>query len=117
MVALGIELGLDAPGAGYALMVFSGVFLLLMTFILAQALLPEGLDYIAATAPLVLLSTNTFACWIASGLEAPLFAGLVTLALYYSVKDKMMAVSFVCILATLTRPEGVLLGGLLLGMH
>lgn len=117
MVALGIELGLDAPGAGYVLMVFSGVFLLLMTFILAQALLPEGLGYIAATAPLVLLSTNTFACWTASGLEAPLFAGLVTLALYYSVKEKMMAVSFVCILATLTRPEGVLLGGLLLGMH
>lgn len=117
MVALGIELGLDAPAAGHVLMVLSGVFLLLMSFMLAQVLLPKGHGYIAATAPLVLLSTNSFACWTASGLEAPLFSGLVTLALYYFVKEKMMAVSFVCILATLTRPEGVLLGGLLLGMH
>lgn len=117
MVALGIELGLDAPAAGHILMVLSGVFLLLMSFMLALVLLPKGLGYIAATAPLILLSTNSFACWTASGLEAPLFAGLVTLALYYTVKERMMAVSFVCILATLTRPEGVLLGGLLLGMH
>lgn len=117
MVALGIELGLAAPAAGHILMMLSGVFLLLMSFMLALVLLPKGLGYIAATAPLILLSTNSFACWTASGLEAPLFAGLATLALYYSVKEKMMAVSFVCILATLTRPEGVLLGGLLLGMH
>ncbi len=117
LVALGIELGIDAPASGHILMMLSGVFLLLMSFRLAQALLPKGFDYIAATAPFLLLAANSFACWTASGLETPLFAGLVTLALYYATQEKMMAVSFVCILATLTQPEGVLLGVLLLGMH
>lgn len=116
-VALGIKLGLSAPVAGHILMILSGAFLLLASFKLSEILLPRGFNYIAAFAPLILLATNSFACWTASGLETPLFAGLTTLAFYYFIKEKIIAVACICVLAALTRPEGVLLGGFLLGIH
>lgn len=117
LVALGIKLGLSAPVAGHVLMIFSGIFLLLASFKLSQILLPRNFSYIAAFSPLILLATNSFACWTASGLETPLFAGLTTLAFYYFIKEKIIAVACICVLAALTRPEGVLLGGFLLGIH
>lgn len=117
LVALGIKLGLDAPVAGHILMMLSGVFLLLTSLMLSQALLPKKYSYAAALSPLILLATNSFACWTASGLETPLFAGLTTLAFYYFIKERFIAVACICVLAAFTRPEGVLLGGFLLGMQ
>lgn len=117
MAAAGIKLGLPAPLAGHWLGVFSGALLLLATYLYARLLLPVRACWLAALAPMVLLASNSFACWTASGLESPLFAGFVILALCAYGRGAMGYTLLWTVLASLTRPEGVLLAGLLLGWN
>ena len=115
LVALGVYAGLAAPEAGHVLMIASSVLMLLSTFLLVRAILPEKYQGLAVLAPFAVLANNAFASWSASGLETILFSALVALTLYFYVREKMLCAAFVCILAAMTRPEGALLAGVLLG--
>lgn len=115
LVALGIHMGLAAPVAGHFLMIVSGAFFLISTLLLVREVLPERYRYLAALAPLTLLANNGFAAWNSAGLETSLFGGFVTLALYFHLRGRLLCVAVVCILAALTRPEGVILAAVLLG--
>lgn len=116
LVAVGVYFGLAAPVAGHVLMIASTVFFLVATLFLTYAVLPDRYKNLAVISPFALLASNSFAAWSVSGLETALFGGFVTLALYFCVRGKMFSVAAVCILASLTRPEGVLLAGVLLGL-
>lgn len=115
LVALGVYMGLAAPLSGYVLMVLSGAFFLMATLMLARELLPGRYRYLAALAPLTLLASNGFAAWNSSGLETSLFGGCVALALYFYLRGRLLGVAWICVLATLTRPEGAILAAVLLG--
>ena len=115
LVALGVYSGLSAPEAGHILMIASSVFMLLSTFLLVRAILPEKHQGLAVLAPFAVLANNAFASWSVSGLETVLFSGLVALALFFHIREKMLCTALVCILAAMTRPEGALLAGVLLG--
>jgi arabinofuranosyltransferase len=114
LVALGIKLGLAAPVVGHWLCVASGALLLLATYFYAAGLLPRHARLLASFAPLLLLSFNTFVTWTSSGLEEGLFAALVLLALCAYASRRLGWACVLCMLATLTRPEGVLVAALLL---
>lgn len=116
LVAIGIYSGYAAAEAGHYLMIASSTFLLLATFLLAHAVLPEKHKGLAVLAPFAVLTSNSYASWSVSGLETTLFSGLVALALYFCVRGRMLSVAVVCILAAMTRPEGALLAGILLGL-
>lgn len=114
VVAAGIRLGWSAPVVGHWLMLLSGVLLLWSTFVYARRLLPEC-TWLAGLAPLAVLGTNAFACWTASGLESALFAATVVMAFAEQLSGRSWRVSLWCILAAMTRPEGMLLAFVLLG--
>jgi arabinofuranosyltransferase len=116
LIGLGMKLGLAAPVVCRWLSFASGAGLLIMSAVYAAALLPRGARWLAGLAPLVLLASNAFACWIAAGLETPLFALLITLALYASLRKQIYLVVCWCALATLTRPEGAVYAATLLGL-
>lgn len=115
LVALGVYAGLTAPEAGHILMIISGVFMLLSTFLLVRAVLPDRYQGLAILAPFAVLANNAYASWSVSGLETVLFSALVALAMFFCVRERMLYAAIVCILAAMTRPEGVLLAGILLG--
>jgi arabinofuranosyltransferase len=116
MVAAGITLGLSASLVGHWLGLVSGVFLLLACYVYSRSLLPKKMKWLALAAPMLLYASNSFAAWVISGLEAPLFAAWVTAALAAFTFRRIGWVLVFCILASLTRPEGALLAALLLGV-
>lgn len=113
-VAAAIRAGWSAPVAGHWLMLVSGVLLLWSSFLYARRLLPQG-SWLAGVAPLVLFATNSFACWTASGLESALFSAAVVMAFAEQLTGRSWRVSLWCILAAMTRPEGMLLAFVILG--
>lgn len=115
MVAAGMWLGMDGPQAGHWLGLFCGLGLLWASYRYAQLVLPRGGHWLAGVAPLLILASNSFACWSLSGLETPLFAWAVTAALRAYALGRMGQVAAWSICASLTRPEGALLAGVLLG--
>ncbi|MDU4250146.1 hypothetical protein [Pseudomonas sp.] len=114
LVAGGIRMGWSAPVVGHWLMLFSGGLLLWSSYRFAQRLLPRD-SWFVGIAPLVVLSTNAFACWTASGLESALFAAMVVMAFSELLAGRRWSVALWCILAAMTRPEGMLLAFVLLG--
>jgi arabinofuranosyltransferase len=115
LVAAGIALGVSAPVVGHWLGFTSGVLLLLATWFYGRSLLPAEKKWLALAGPILLYASNSFAYWTPSGLEAPLYATMVTAALTAFAINRMNWVLVFCVLATLTRPEGALLAALLLG--
>jgi hypothetical protein len=115
VVAAAIRLGIPAPLAGHWISLLSGAWLLWLSGRYAALLLPANLSWTSGLVPLVLLASNSFACWTASGLETPLFAAAGMAALYAYARGRIGRALAYCIFASLTRPEGWLLAGLLLG--
>lgn len=72
-----------------------------------MALAPKQ-RWLAAVAPWLLLSSTAFSYWSTSGLETPLFVAAVTAALVLSARGRSADATKAAAVATLTRPEGVL---------
>lgn len=75
-------------------------------------------DYVA---PALLAASSGFACWSSGGLETQMFTFWVALALYlYTAGDseprRLRGLGVVLALAAMTRPEGLLVAGVL-GLH
>jgi hypothetical protein len=115
LIAAGVALGFAAPSVTHVLSLASGAMLLLSSQLHAAQLLPAGRRWLSIAAPLALLASSSFACWTASGLETPLFAALLTFALVAYTASRIGWSCVLCVLATLTRPEGALAAALLLG--
>ena len=116
LVSLGVKLGFVADRFGYGLAMASSIGLLVATWVYAKTLLPANREWLAPLAPLILLASNAFAMWSTSGLESPLFALLAVCGFIATHKGRRDLVVLCCILAVLTRPDGVLLAAILLGI-
>lgn len=115
LVALGIALGGDAVQVGGWLVQIFGVILLVASYVYAARLLAPPMKGWAAWVPVVLVASNSFACWTSGALETTLFGCLVLLAFIDHLELRLGRVALWCVLATMTRPEGVILAGVLLG--
>jgi hypothetical protein len=115
LIAVGMALGGEAPGVAHALGWVSGLACLVAVCGFAASELPRSRMALAGMAPLVLLTSVAFPRWALSGLESPLFCAAVVSALWAQSAGRMgWATAAVCI-ATLTRPDGVLLAVALFG--
>lgn len=114
LVAVGVRFGLDAPFVSHVLALASGAAALVVTDAYARATLPERYRLVAGVAPWILLSSTSFGVWATSGLETPLFVAVATLALYFDLKARPTAAAVASVLATLVRPDGVLVAAVVL---
>jgi arabinofuranosyltransferase len=114
LVALGMKLGGAAPRVSHWLGVSSGVALLVLSYAYARCLLHPKSVLLAALAPWLVLGSTSFAIWTVSGLETPLFSALVVAALVAQARGRQTTATAACVLATLTRPEGVLVAAVTL---
>ena len=113
--ALGLLLGADVRWWSTTLGVLAGGGTLLAAWRLAVDVAPVRLRGIAVVALVVLAGYPALAWWAASGMETTLFTLLVTVAIWRHVRDGAgSVVAPVCLaLASMTRPEGWLLAGVL----
>ena len=117
MVAGGLELGLQAETAGHLLSLLSGMAALLLALVYTRACLPPGRGWLAGFAPLLLLSSPSFAVWSSSGMETPLFTAALTAALAAEARRRPALLTAALAVASLTRPEGALAAAVLYGFH
>ena len=117
LVAGGMALGFAPEGVGHALGVGSAVATLLAAHAYSRALLPPSHAAWACLAPWIVWSSASFGLWSVSGMETPLFVAAATLAFAAQAGGQPGRASGWAILATLTRPEGVLVGGAVLAFH
>jgi hypothetical protein len=78
-------------------------------------------SFMAIVAPALLALSSGFACWASGGLETQMFTFFVTLALYFYVRADGEGRHYrklgpILALAAMTRPEGLLVAGVL-GLH
>lgn len=113
LVALGVLLGADAPTLGHVLGLASGIAVLGLTFGYAWSSLkrPE----LAALSVLIVLASASLSRWSASGMETPLFTAAVVGAVWSLRCGRVGAMTASLCIATLTRPEGVLVACVLYG--
>lgn len=115
LVAVGLALGCEAKAAAHALGLASGVAALVATFGYARTGLASERSWLAALAPVLVLSSTAFPRWSTSGMETPLFVAAVMAALWAQAAGRMgWATAWVCV-ATLTRPDGALLAAVVFG--
>jgi arabinofuranosyltransferase len=115
LLALAEVLGVASPLTAHVLGAASGAFTLVLTFLLCRAQVRNEHAWLAGLAALAVWTSSSFWVWVLSGLETPLFAMLVLAAFYAQSKNRQGWVSVAITLATLTRPEGVLLAAAIYG--
>jgi hypothetical protein len=115
LCAVGLALGVDVATWSTWLGIASAVGTVLATWRLTRALAPAGLQNGAVVSAVLVCGYPALTWWAASGMETALFTCLVTLAMWRHVRDGADSVAApVCLaLASMTRPEGWLLSGLL----
>jgi hypothetical protein len=117
LIAIGIVAGFEANQVGHALGLASGVALLLATYLYARSGLSKPRVWVAALAPLVVLASKPFYAWATAGLETALFAALSVAALAAQARGRIGWATLAVILATATRPDGVIVAGVVLVWH
>jgi len=116
LLALGIKLGFGPVMLSRFLGVGFGIGTLAVVVRMSLRLAGERRSRWNVVAPLLLASIGAFACWCAGGLETQLFTFLVTLGFDLALAEVTLgkgwasAVAFA--FAAMTRPEGLLLFGL-----
>ena len=107
LVAVGLALGWAADLVGHALGLASGAAALAATWLLARGFQAVP-GWPAVFAPWVVLASVPFTVWATSGMETPLFTAAVTAAFAAEQRGWLRSATALAIVATLTRPEGVL---------
>jgi arabinofuranosyltransferase len=115
LVALGLAAGAGAREVAHGLGLASGVAVLVATWALARSGLSDTRAWLAGVAPWLVLASTGFQRWATAGLETPLFVALATAALAAAIRRRLGLACVFLVLSTLTRPEGVLLAGLVFG--
>lgn len=116
LLALGELLGIASPLLAHAMGAACGAVMLILTFLLCREHLSRQHDWSAGLATLALWTSSGFWVWVLSGLETSMFAMLVLAAFYAQSKNRLWWASIAITLATLTRPEGVLLAAVIFGV-
>ncbi len=114
LIAAGLSLGWSAEATSHWLGFASGCALLAGCTWYSYSTLPGQRKWLATAAPCILLASNSFASWTASGLETALFSALIVWALVAQLHERSSWVIVLCILATATRPDGALIALVLL---
>jgi hypothetical protein len=117
LLAGGIRLGFSAPETGHVVDLAGGVAALLAAFAFARAVLPASRAWVAGFAPALLLAGASFTFWSTAGLGTTLFVACVSGALAAQASGRMGLATLTLLLATLTRPEGVLTAAVIFGFH
>jgi len=117
LVAAGLELGFDAKAVGHALGLASGAGVLWLTYLYARTGRKRRGGWVAGIAPWLVLSFVSFAYWATSGMETPLFTALVTATLAAHARGRLAWAALAAFLASATRPDGVLVAGVVFGLH
>ncbi len=107
MVAVGVALGQSAPTVGRWLGFVFGSATLIATHLYARRILEDRA--LVAAAPALLYVSIPFVSWSTCGMETPLFTWAITASLISASRGRFGLASASAIVATLTRPEGVLL--------
>jgi hypothetical protein len=104
--ALGMKVGFGPLWVCKVLGVASGVVTLYVTTKTAEAL--GGDPELSSFAALVLAAHGSFAVWCISALETGFFAMLVTLAIYWCIREPTRPILASCVFALVvtTRPDG-----------
>ncbi|HTZ70151.1 MAG TPA: hypothetical protein VMB71_05815 [Acetobacteraceae bacterium] len=116
LIALWVRIGVQAPSAGQAMSLLFGALSLVGVHIYVRRFLPPRFAWLAALAPVVMLASNSFACWTTTGLETPLFLFLTIAGLLAFDMQRQIATAWISVLALLCRPEGGIMAGVLLGV-
>ena len=117
LVAAGLALGFEAKAVGHALGVASGAGVLWLTYLYARTGRERLRCWVAGIAPWLVLSFLSFAYWTTSGMETPLFTALVTATLVAHARGRLAWATLAAFLASATRPDGVLVAGVVFGLH
>jgi len=117
LIAVGMAFGLQAPAIAHALALASGTAALVATFAYAITGVDRARWWIAAIAPVLVWSWIGFPVWTFSGLETPLFAATVAVALAAEARGRIAIAALASMVATMTRPEGPMLAALILGAN
>lgn len=116
-IAAGLAVGFTAEATSHALSLASGSFVLVATSQYAARVLPASRAWLGFVPAAIVLASIAFARWVDSGLETPLFVAAVTAALWAQAARRMgWATAAICV-ATLTRPDGVLVAGAVYVFH
>lgn len=116
LVSLGVKVGFLADRFGFGLSMASSIALLIATHSYARTILPPDKRWLAPLAPAVLFASQSFTLWSAAGMETPLFALIAVCGFIAAHQSRRRLVVLCCILSVLTRPDGVLLAAVLLGV-
>ena len=116
LVAAGLALGGEAKVVGHVLGVASAGAVLAATAAYSYQLLPPEQRGLAGLAPWLVMAFAPFAIWATSGMETPLFAAAVTATLAAGAAGRRWLAAIAAMVATLTRPEGVLVAAAVLGI-
>jgi arabinofuranosyltransferase len=95
----------------------SGVGLLAATAAYAASGLAGPRLWLAGLAPWIVLASVSFVLWSTSGMETPLFAAMTTSALAAQARGRPGWATAALLVATLLRPDGALVGAVVLGFH
>jgi hypothetical protein len=117
LAALGIGLGREATEVGRVLGIASGTAALIATFVYARACRPDSRALLPVLAVTIVMTSEWFGYWATSGLETALFVTCSTFALAAWARERRGWATFAAGLATLTRPEGVLIAAVLFGLE
>ena len=108
------SLGMDLLASSRILGVLAGLITIVLTCKLAsRARGTEGSSMWLLLAPSMLALNGSFACWAAAGLETPLFVCLVVGGFLACLCDRYWLSACLAALSALTRPEGMIVLGLL----
>jgi arabinofuranosyltransferase len=113
LLSLFARAGLDMLVVSRVLGVAFGAISLFMVYKISSLFFPKKDWIFAFFTPLLLVFNSALAYWSISGMETSLFLMLVLLTIYLYFHDQRLVVLF-CVLATLTRPEGVLVFAIIL---
>lgn len=112
----------DSPDAGYIYTVILcflfAVLTLGATFLLAREILGREREWLAWLPSIVLALSGPFAYWAIAGLETTLFAFLVVLAAWLTIRHlthpkRGLPLAVTLLALAMTRPEGVFVAGVL----
>ena len=121
IVGGGMALGIAPEVSSLVLAAICAVVTLVVVFRLLERAFARPTAW-STLAPLLLACSSGFACWTSGGLETQLFTMLVTLALDAVVASvqrpaAIKRAGFILALAAMTRPEGLLVAGVLGIVH
>lgn len=117
-----IALGLPAVAFAQGLSIAAGLASLALTYAIGRRLM--AWPPVVALVPCALLALcGPFATWSSSGMESTLFGFLILFAAYQFAifwrdgrRGPALAAALALLLSTLTRPEGMLIAGIMLGL-